>query len=502
MGDDRPPSPRAGRLRWRLGRTAPEAGGAGRSSSPFMATYDDDAIHVPSMAQVDDNIIEATTAGQRISIPFPPHWTLPVTSEGQTAIQDQLWDYAVTRVVPELWSHDGPSLALIQQCAFTRSLGEFHLIRQDESYSAALSAVSAVLALMMSREMKASTLRAHAFRSYGQALALVRNRIQASQAIGNVLLLTIFWFSVFETMNGRPNHARIHLSAIPNLVAQSPGLQQNLEAWIAANVVSCDVYLAVSSDTVPIFAASGIFAKGEEPAAASSMAATTTTDFSVQPGTHHAWTSLRELFHSLAHVQNTDGSVQTFGPSQDDGKIHSLLVQRLSCISRIVQARHDLRSNPDSHACPQTQLGIYEAMLLWAFLVFGCPEPVRLGAKLLLNLQSALLSSDIETEEEPGNALTAYKTWATLVGCLQATVLPEAESLRIWFERRVALTENASGLVGSVLKSGLPLPLEQLRSEIASTRTHRHDDTWQGLYTVSGLSWRGQRLQTRADHHH
>ncbi|OAP59562.1 hypothetical protein AYL99_06860 [Fonsecaea erecta] len=81
--------------------------------------------------------------------------------------------------------------------------------------------------------------------------------------------------------------------------------------------------LALSSNTVPIFTASGLFASVQGQPAVSSRAMTTTTDASGQQhGAEPPPISLQEVFHSLAQDLDMDGPVQTSDHSENGGRVN------------------------------------------------------------------------------------------------------------------------------------------------------------------------------------
>lgn len=400
----------------------------------------------------------------------------------------QLWEHAIKRVIPHAWPPYGPCSPALKEYARWNSLRDIWLTQYDECYA---TAVFAALALMVSRETRSSSFHKQSFKFYGNGIALLRDRIEDDRTGKEFAIRAMLSFVTLETMSGNQSHARVHLSAIRNMVVKAGGLCC-LDPWLTANILSCDVYLALSCDMMPILSQDEsddlLFGNVDEQSQASSSSTPATASSSVLEASEITWLMLQDIFTTLAHLAEAESSVLRSG-AQDSRVVHGLLIRRLVCISRVAEIRCELRSSASTNTAQQIHMCLCEAVLLWTFMVFGCPEPVRLGKKLLTNLQALLWASDAENCAET-DGLRGFKAWAVMVGSYHSRILPEEEGVRQWFDDQVAQAENAGNPVRCIVESGLPLPLGPLLSEIDNGRAYRRTDPRVGVYTVSGLSWR------------
>lgn len=396
-------------------------------------------------------------------------------------VQGRLWDYAVNRAIPQAWPRQGSFLVASREYGHRQSMRDLWLTQHDEGYSLASLAV---LALSLSKEDASLVpFESIAFDLYGKALTVLRVRLDGLITVGSASLLirTILCLFSFETISGRHEHARIHLKALRGLVGRLRQEQQTLDPWLAANLLNCDIYLALVSDTSLVFRDTdydlGVLAKSTDEALGK-----TTPPYTKPPFTE----SLRRILQRLTTLRDVDSQMPTSGPPPDDGLTHWLLMSWLSCLHQLTQLRTALSVARDLHS----HLYICESLLLWSFMTLGCPSPVLLGRKFLSSVRTRLQCSDPDASKETED-LAEFKPWALLVGNLHSRILPDTDELRDWFESRAPLAGDFNEIGQPAERLGSLPPLGALIDEIVvQGHAYRREDPRANIYTLSAISWR------------
>lgn len=393
--------------------------------------------------------------------------------------------FAYDSFIPQSW----PKESARAQASYeiSRYFDDVAVMNQDNCYA---NAYLSLLAAALAATTDDDTL-AHLSRGFqGQAMLELRERVARQESQDLLTLKAILKLFSSETVVDNTSVARMHLKMLRKLVNAAGGILLT-DAWFREDLLSCDCYFAMKSETRPLFPAHE-WTPGplSQPWKARLLAASILGDHAAgvdslveHPLLKAVVTDLRELFTVYEYILNHD-------VSPEDQLLRWQQLRKFDCISRTADHYVNLAIYPHLFERPHTQSYTCIAATLMANMVLGSPEPVRFGLKLINSLRRKLEESETEGGDDRTQRL---RLWAVYVGSLAEKVHPVSTEDERWFQTKHDLEAPAMGVSSwedtkKILRHFLYS--EMLHQEIASGRAHRVSDFIQGLYSASGCSWR------------
>jgi hypothetical protein len=432
------------------------------------------------------------------SIPFGPRSTTATESSNTTPIPgtplvNSLINFAYQALIPSAWPNEGganpPSHEL------TRSWDDLAIINDDECYA---NALFAVIAGAMATATGNDALLQHSQSFQAKAMMALRNRIQSQQDLRNPMtfraILNLF---TSETIVGNAAAARVHLKMLRHLVVEAGGII-TLDSWFKENLVCCDAYFALRYETRPHFPATewtpgplNVAWKGHIAAARGYGEEAVEIDVSVEHRT------LREVIADLRELSQVWDYVATHVVPPDEPLLRWRQLRKFDCISRLADHLVNLTIFPHLYQDPTVQICICTAVMLWAGMVFGSPEPVRLGSKLLVDLRQRL--GRWKEDEDLMSLHPNLRFWIADLGVKAGKTLPGLQNEKEWFQQTMEqIKEERGGENATAFRALLKnfLYSDRLQQDIDSGVKYREVDVRQGIYSVSGCSWRAPLEET------
>ncbi len=402
----------------------------------------------------------------------------------ESPLANDLVSFAYSFLIVNTWPTEPGSVAGAYELA--RSWDDITAISQDQCFS---NAYLGLLAVAMAGTNQDSSLLVHARQFQGQAMAELRQRVARSTAQDLITLKAILKLFSSETMVDNTSVARVHLKMLRNLVIAGGGVIL-LDSWFREDLLYCDCYFAMKFGTRPTLPAQE-WTPGplSQPWKARLISAAIFGDHSatVDPAIEHpvlkaVVTDVRELFKANDYVLTHDMPT-------DDQLLRWRQLRKLDCISRLADLYTNLSLYPHLYEKPKTQALTTITIELIMNMVFGSPEPVRLGLKLLSNLKEKFQESQSEADGEDAH----LRLWVAYIGSLAEKVHPVAGPAAGFFgasmkalvrSLRVEDLDEMKKILRQLLFS------EKLHLEIEGGRPFRRADFRTGIYSSCGTSWR------------
>lgn len=392
--------------------------------------------------------------------------------------------FAYTFLIANAWPTEPGSVPGAYELA--RSWDDIAAMSQDDCYS---NAYLGLLAVAMADANVDDSLHIQARHYQRQAMAELRQRVARNTAQDLLTLKAILKLFSAETLVDNTSVARVHLKMLRNLVTAGGGVIL-LDSWFREDLLSCDCYFAIKYGTRPTLPAQE-WTPGplSQPWKARLVSAGIFGDHlaTIDPAIEHpvlkaVVTDLRELFKAQEYVLAHDMPA-------DDQLLRWRQLRKFDCISRLADHYTNLVIYPHLYDKPKTQAMTTTTLVVLMNMVLGCPEPVRLGLKVLSDMKTRFQESESEADAED----LRLRLWAAYIGSLAEKVHPVAGPAAGFFAasmKALVRTLRVEDLEGMKKILRQLLFSEKLHLEIEGGRSYRTTDLRTGLYSSCGTSWR------------
>ena len=399
-----------------------------------------------------------------------------------TPLIDSLIAFAYRVVIPARWPRYGavnePSYELAEMWKGVTDTAI------DNCYA---NAYFAVIAGLMAQQPGRSSMLRQSRQFQTNAITILQDRTQSEHEIRHPLTFrAILYLFTSETMVENTAQARIHLKMLQRIVADLGGLA-HAEPWLKENLVSGDAYFALKTETRPLFPTSD-WSPGSLSAGWRTRVAGGKGRVPRHPELDASIDSrqLKELFRDLRELSDAHSYVLSDKLAPDEPLLRWVHLRKHDCTSRIANTLVDIAIKPHLFASPAVQSCACLALAILMSLIFGSPEPLTTGRKLVSKLE-------LQLRQLVDTLPSALEVWLLYISTMGARVFtPESELLQ-GFSRKLSQVRQESGLESD----GKFLTV--LRGFVFSDKTHREildgrpvlkEDAIKGVLLASGCSWR------------